>query len=191
MKTYGEWMYRSTFSWPRHYLEGSGQFHAPAALPPGKRAPGTHWIGGWVDLRAGVDDVEKRKFLTLPGLELRHSVLQPVASRYTDWAIINKNNKWNMIIPTVRCFREVLNRADETIFQHSHSRYHVTSLTHSWQFVVASGRKETNWTDQSLEGVRVSVPITRLLRWTINHCDEHSCEILRFQGHIWMYIVRG
>jgi hypothetical protein len=32
--------------------------------------PGTHWIGGWVDLRAGLDDLEKRKFLTLPGLEL-------------------------------------------------------------------------------------------------------------------------
>jgi hypothetical protein len=31
-----EWMHRSTFSWPRHYLEVSGQLHAPAALPPGK-----------------------------------------------------------------------------------------------------------------------------------------------------------
>jgi hypothetical protein len=33
--------------------------------------------------KAGLDDVEKRKFLTLPGLELRPSVVQPVASRYT------------------------------------------------------------------------------------------------------------
>jgi hypothetical protein len=32
----GEWMYRSTFSWPRQKLEVSGQLHAPAALPPGK-----------------------------------------------------------------------------------------------------------------------------------------------------------
>jgi hypothetical protein len=24
-----------------------------------ERATGTHWIGGWVDLRAGLDDVEK------------------------------------------------------------------------------------------------------------------------------------
>jgi hypothetical protein len=31
----------------------------------------THWIGGWAGPRAGLDDVEKRKFLTLPGLELR------------------------------------------------------------------------------------------------------------------------
>jgi hypothetical protein len=37
-----------------------------------ERAPGTHWIGDWVDPRAGLDDVEKGKFLTLPGLELRH-----------------------------------------------------------------------------------------------------------------------
>jgi hypothetical protein len=36
---------------------------------PGERAPGTHWIGGWVDPRAGLDDVEKRKFLLVPGLE--------------------------------------------------------------------------------------------------------------------------
>jgi hypothetical protein len=34
------------------------------------RAPGTHWIGGCVDPRAGLDDV-KRKFVILPGLELR------------------------------------------------------------------------------------------------------------------------
>jgi hypothetical protein len=43
----------------------------PGRYTPGERAPGTLWIGGWVDPRAGLDDVEKRKFLTLPGLELR------------------------------------------------------------------------------------------------------------------------
>jgi hypothetical protein len=32
---------------------------------PVERAPGTHWKGSWVD------DVDKRKFLTLLGLELR------------------------------------------------------------------------------------------------------------------------
>jgi hypothetical protein len=36
----------------------------------GERAPGTHWIGGWVSLITGLDAVEKTKFLTLPGLEL-------------------------------------------------------------------------------------------------------------------------
>jgi hypothetical protein len=43
----------------------------PCLFTPGERAPGTHWIGGWVGPRAGMDDVENRKFLTLPGLELR------------------------------------------------------------------------------------------------------------------------
>jgi hypothetical protein len=38
---------------------------------PGERAPGTHFIGGLVGPRAGLDDVENRKFLTLQGLELR------------------------------------------------------------------------------------------------------------------------
>jgi hypothetical protein len=38
---------------------------------PGRFTPGTHWIGGWVDPRAGLDDVEKRILLTVPGLELR------------------------------------------------------------------------------------------------------------------------
>jgi len=41
----------------------SGQFHAPAALPPRERAPGTHWIGGLVGTRAGLDAVAKRKNL--------------------------------------------------------------------------------------------------------------------------------
>jgi hypothetical protein len=48
-------------------LEVSGRLHAPAALTPEEKVVGTHWIGGWVDPRAGM---EKRKFLTLLGLEL-------------------------------------------------------------------------------------------------------------------------
>jgi hypothetical protein len=43
----------------------------PGRFTHRERAPGTHWIGGWADPRAGLDDVEKRKFLTVPGLELR------------------------------------------------------------------------------------------------------------------------
>jgi hypothetical protein len=38
---------------------------------PGEISPGTRWIVGWVDNRAGLDDVKKTEFLTLPGLELR------------------------------------------------------------------------------------------------------------------------
>jgi hypothetical protein len=38
----------------------------PRPLYPAERVPGTHWIGGCVDPTAGLDDAEKRKFLTLP-----------------------------------------------------------------------------------------------------------------------------
>jgi hypothetical protein len=42
----------------------------PQPLYPRERATGTHWIGGWVGPRTGLDDMEKRKFLILLGLEL-------------------------------------------------------------------------------------------------------------------------
>jgi hypothetical protein len=83
----GEWMYRSTFSWPRHYLEMSSQLHAPAALPPGKssRYPLYRRLGGppepvWTTWRSNN---------SLPYRDSNHnlSVVQPVASRYTDCAI--------------------------------------------------------------------------------------------------------
>jgi hypothetical protein len=32
----GEWMYISTYSWPRNYLDVSRQLHASTALPPEK-----------------------------------------------------------------------------------------------------------------------------------------------------------
>jgi hypothetical protein len=45
-------------------------------------------MGVWVNPRAGLDDdVKKRKFSTLSGLELQTLVVQPVASRYTNYAI--------------------------------------------------------------------------------------------------------
>jgi hypothetical protein len=44
---------------------GAGRF------TPGERSTSTHWILGWVGPKAGLDDMEKRKLLTLPGLKLR------------------------------------------------------------------------------------------------------------------------
>jgi hypothetical protein len=66
-------------------MEVSGQLHAPAALPPRERAPGTHWIGGWVGPRAVLDAVVKRK-IPSPGRESkpRTPIVQPVAQRNTD-----------------------------------------------------------------------------------------------------------
>jgi hypothetical protein len=55
-----------------------GQHHAPAALTPER--PGTHWIGGWVGPRTGLDGCEKPR--PQPGFDPR--TVQPLASRYTD-----------------------------------------------------------------------------------------------------------
>jgi hypothetical protein len=56
-----------------HFFDLGGNWSAsrPGRFTPGERAPGTNRIGGSVDPRPGLDDVEKRNFLTLPALELR------------------------------------------------------------------------------------------------------------------------
>jgi hypothetical protein len=48
---------------------GEWSVSRPGRFISEERAQGTHWIGGWVGLRAGMDDVEKRKFLTPPELD--------------------------------------------------------------------------------------------------------------------------
>jgi hypothetical protein len=53
------------------FAGGEWSASRPGRFTPGEKAPGTLWIGGWVSHRAGLNDVEKRKFLTLPELELR------------------------------------------------------------------------------------------------------------------------
>jgi hypothetical protein len=73
----------------------------PGRFTSRERAPGTHWIGGWVGLRAVLDAVMNRK---IPSSRResnpRNPIVQPVAQLYTDWAItalqvnvkINKND---------------------------------------------------------------------------------------------------
>jgi hypothetical protein len=55
---------------------------------PMDRAPGKHWIGGWVGPRAGLDTMSKRK-IPSPCWESNPDdpIAQSVASHYTDWAI--------------------------------------------------------------------------------------------------------
>jgi hypothetical protein len=38
--------------------EGEWSASRPGRFNPGDRAPGTHWIGGWVDPRDEMDSVE-------------------------------------------------------------------------------------------------------------------------------------
>jgi hypothetical protein len=61
MKAYGEIDVEIHGFFTRHYFR----------FTTGERALGARWIGGWVGPRTSLDDVEKEKFLTLPGLELR------------------------------------------------------------------------------------------------------------------------
>jgi hypothetical protein len=53
----GKWRCSSTSLGLGARWKGNDELHAPAALPPRERAPGTHWIGGWVGPRVGLDAV--------------------------------------------------------------------------------------------------------------------------------------
>jgi hypothetical protein len=46
----------------------NGQIQAWPLYAEGKTT-GTHRVGGWVSPRTGLDDVEKRKILPIPGFE--------------------------------------------------------------------------------------------------------------------------
>jgi hypothetical protein len=68
MKTTWEWRYRSTI------LDLGTRCRWVVILTllllySWERAPCTHWIGGWVGPRAGLDAVEKRRVLPLRGIE--------------------------------------------------------------------------------------------------------------------------
>jgi hypothetical protein len=98
-------------------MEVTGQLHAPAALPPGERAPGTHWIGALVDPRVCLDAVEIRQNRTL--------AVQSVARLYTDLGIpapIQSNVLPPMfILPSSRISYKLLrqNAAEVSVSEHS------------------------------------------------------------------------
>jgi hypothetical protein len=61
---------------------GVVSFTPPVTLPPKETGPSSHWIGGWVVPKAGLDDMRKWKFFIPLGLEF-----WPVTSRYTYCAV--------------------------------------------------------------------------------------------------------
>jgi hypothetical protein len=65
----------SSYSFKTWALAGmSGQRHTPSARYPGKKPPGTHFTGGWVGPRVGLETEGRRKILLpLPGIERRSS----------------------------------------------------------------------------------------------------------------------
>jgi hypothetical protein len=84
----GEWRYSSTHSLTSAVDGDDWSASRPGRFTPREGAPGTHWIGGWVGPRAVLDAVVKRK---IPSSRResnpRTQIVQPVAQRYTDWAI--------------------------------------------------------------------------------------------------------
>jgi hypothetical protein len=91
----------SSYSFTTSALDGvSGQRHAPTALCPVERTPGTHCTEGWVGLRAGLDTETRGKILCLcQGSNPDRPVVQSVVKHYTDWAtpapMINKTGQAN------------------------------------------------------------------------------------------------
>jgi hypothetical protein len=79
MKTYEGVEWTSTLDGGEWSASRSGRFTSK------NTAPGAHWIGGWVGLRAGLDAAENRKSLA-PAWN-RAMDVQPTAQHYSDWAI--------------------------------------------------------------------------------------------------------
>jgi hypothetical protein len=84
----GEWRYSSTHSLTSALNGGEWSASRPGRFTSKERAPGTHWIGGWVGPRAVLDAVVKRR-ISSPRRESnpKTPIVQPVAQSYTDWAI--------------------------------------------------------------------------------------------------------
>jgi hypothetical protein len=83
----GEWRYSSTHPLISALDGGEWSASRPAPFTPRERAPGTHWIGGWVGPRACLVSVVKRKILSpRRGSNPRTPIVQLLAQRYTDWA---------------------------------------------------------------------------------------------------------
>jgi hypothetical protein len=71
MKAYGRMNVQIHVFLASSLVGGEWSASRPGRFTLEERAICTNLVGGWVGPRADLDDVEKRKFLTIPGLELR------------------------------------------------------------------------------------------------------------------------
>ena len=74
----------------------------PWSLYP-RVSPDTHWTGGWLGTRVGLDGCGKSRLP--PGFDPR--TVQPVAGRYTDWAIPAPTIGWHIKINDFYIFTEI------------------------------------------------------------------------------------
>jgi hypothetical protein len=102
----GEWRYSSTvldldtiWKWVVSFT--------PQSLYPRRNCPGTHWIGGYMGPRSGLTLWIRKKSLAPTGDRI--PAVQPIARRYTDWALpysdlrlyVDKINKHELDVLTV------------------------------------------------------------------------------------------
>jgi hypothetical protein len=80
-------MYRSTFFFTSARVGSEWSASCSGCFTTEKTVPTTHRLRGWVGPEAGLNDVEKKNSSPYRDSNSDPSVVQPVASRYTDWAI--------------------------------------------------------------------------------------------------------
>jgi hypothetical protein len=90
----GVWIYSSTHSLTSALDGGERSASRAGRFTPRERVPGTHWIEGWVGPWTVLEGVMKRK-ISSPRREskTRTPIVQPVARRYTDWAITTDHTR--------------------------------------------------------------------------------------------------
>jgi hypothetical protein len=132
----GKWKYSSTHSLTSALDGGTWSASRPGRFTPRERAAGTHCIGGWVGPRAVLEAVVKRN-LPSPHRESNHStpIAQPVASRYTDWAITNIKAYTTIVLPFVLYVCKIWS----------------LTLSEVHRLCLRTGAEENNWTEE--EGI--------------------------------------
>jgi hypothetical protein len=76
MKAYWGWRCSSIHSLTSALDGGEWSASRPCRFTPRERSPGTHWIGGWMGPRSGLDAVVKRK---IPSPRRESNIRIPIA----------------------------------------------------------------------------------------------------------------
>jgi hypothetical protein len=181
------WRYSFTYSLTSALDGGEWSASRPGRFTPGERAPGTHWIGGWVGRRAVLDAVVKRK-IPSPRRESnpRTPIVQPVAQRYTDWAItaltwdkyredysvLRKWTKWRVLrfVPSL-CIDIVIRYRIMTSWQVTTRVYpKVSGLSHN-QITTTNTRWEAIQSVMAAKLTRLTHKIAIQLRLVAESCN--------------------
>jgi hypothetical protein len=173
----GEWRYSSTHSLTSALDGREWSASRPGRFTPRERAPGTHWIGGWVGPRAVLNAVVKRK-IPSPRRESkpRTPIDQPVAQRYTDWAITAlQKGKWELYLCTNPLRSLQLIRIKSLSLLNVAHRIYTAIEQRSW--VQQSDWLRTGHRNSiHYKGIRIIIftPTSRMVSWRKGTQREHK-----------------